>query len=271
MNIKMIALDLDGTLNTDDKKITPKTKAALIKVQELGVTVVLASGRPAKGLYRERKELDLDKYNGVLLSSNGGKVTFSATDIILYEKAMPNELAVKLLRHLEKFDVSPIVDNGSTIYTTDEDAFKVQYEVAMNQMDVKVVDNIADAIDFSPMKVLIASPEEKLRPVEKEIMEPFDDIEFVYSTPFFLESTVKGISKGKSLELICDKLGIKKEEVMAFGDGGNDKSMLEFAGIGIAMGNACEPLKAVANEITLSNNEDGIAYTLAKYFPEIIF
>jgi hydroxymethylpyrimidine pyrophosphatase-like HAD family hydrolase len=77
---------------------------------------------------------------------------------------------------------------------------------------------------------------------------------------------MKGISKAGSLQTICDILNIKREEVIAFGDAQNDISMIEFAGMGVAMGNACEELKAAADEITLSNNDDGIAHTLEKYY-----
>ena len=156
MKYKLIALDLDGTLNNDAKVITPKTRAALIAVQKQGVKVALVSGRQAPGLKRE-----------------------------------------------------------------------------------------ADALKWQGFE---------------------DKLSFVQSAPWFYESTVKGVSKSSSLGKACERLGITPSEVMAFGDAQNDISMLEFAGFGVAMGNACDELKALADEITLSNNDDGIAVSLAKHF-----
>ena len=267
---KMIALDLDGTLNNDDKVITPKTREALIAVQQQGVRVVLASGRQAPGLMREATALDLKSYHGLLLSYNGGRIEDASTNEVLYKKGIPNELAVRFLRHLEKFPVSPIVDDGIAIYTTRADCFKVQDESRNNNMQVKLVENIADAVKacrFSPVKILTAAPNEVLVPLLDEISAPFaDKMDFVQSAPFFYEGTMQGVSKARSLGQLCDILDIEPQEVMAFGDAQNDMSMIEFAGKGVAMGNACDELKAIADEVTLSNNEDGIAHMLAKHY-----
>ncbi len=267
MHYKMIALDLDGTLNNDQKIITQRTRDALLSVQRQGVIVVLASGRPAPGLKRESDALMLKQYNGLLSSYNGGKVVEAATNKVLYEKSLPNETAVRLLKYIEAFPVTPMVDDGKDYYAVDKEAFMVGYESRLNNLGIKVVGNVADEVDFNPVKVLIAAPNDVLISVAEQIMEPFnEELSFVQSTPFFLEATVKGINKASSLEAICELKNIKPEEVIAFGDEQNDIKMLQFAGLGVAMGNASEKLKAVADEVTLSNNEDGIAHTLEKYF-----
>lgn len=266
MKYKMIALDLDGTLNNDNRTITQRTKDALIAVQKQGVTVVLASGRQSPGLKRESETLELEKHHGILLSYNGGKIIDATTKEVIYEKSIPGDIAKRLLRHLEKMPVTPIVDDGEYIYTTDKDGYRI-WEESRNNLEIKMVNNIADEIDFCPVKVLIAAPNEVLVPTSKKIMAPFEEeLSFVLSAPFYLEATMKGISKAGSLQTICDILNIKREEVIAFGDAQNDISMIEFAGMGVAMGNACEELKAAADEITLSNNDDGIAHTLEKYY-----
>lgn len=267
MNYRMIALDLDGTLNNDQKVITQKTKDALIAVQKQGVVVVLASGRPAPGLKRESDALELDKYHGLLSSYNGGKVVDAATKEVLYEKSVPNQTAVKLLKHMENYPVTPIVDDGKDYYTTDRKGFMIEFESRLNNLGIRIVDNVADNVDFSPVKILIAAPNDYLAPVTEQIKEPFrNELSFVQSTPYYLEATVKGINKASSLQAVCDLLDIRQEEVMAFGDEENDIKMIQFAGLGVAMGNACDKLKKAADEVTLSNNEDGIAHTLEKYF-----
>jgi Cof subfamily protein (haloacid dehalogenase superfamily) len=268
--IKLIALDLDGTLNNDEKKITPQTKAALLRVQEAGIRVVLASGRPAPGLLREATELDLEQHHGLLLSYNGGKVIDLTSQEILYENSISNKMAKKLLQHLEPYPVTPIVDDGQYFYTDDEDSFYIQQEKSWNNMESIAVANVCDAVDFNPVKILIAAPPEDLQPLISAIREPFcEELSFIASAPFYLEATAKGINKAFSLDKICQKLQIKQDEVMAFGDAANDLSMIDFAGVGVAMGNACSQLKERADEITLSNNEDGIAHMLYKYFPSL--
>lgn len=270
MEYRMIALDLDGTLNNDDKVITPRTREALIAAEKKGVRLVLASGRQAPGLKREADALSLADYHGLLLSYNGGRVEDATTGEILYDQSVPNALAVRFLRHLEKFSVSPVVDDGTAILTTCAANYKVQDESRNNNMQVKIVDNIADAVEASgvnPGKVLTAAQNETLVPLLPYIREGFtDEMDFVQSAPWFYEGTVKGVSKSKTLARTCQKLGIAPEEVMAFGDAQNDMGMIEFAGKGIAMGNACPELKQIADEVTRSNNEDGIAVTLEKYF-----
>lgn len=267
MRYKMIALDLDGTLNNDQKVITPKTREALLTVQKQGVVVVLASGRPTPGLQRESDALKLEKYHGLLLSYNGGRIVDAATKKVLFEESLPKEVAVRLLKHLEGFPVTPIVDNSRDYYTTDRNGFMIESESRLNNMGIQIVNNIADDLHFSPVKILVAAPNEILEPITKHIIKPFQyELSFIQSSPIFLEATMKGINKGAGLEYICNYLQIKPEEVMAFGDAQNDIAMLEFAGLGVAMGNALDCVKEIADEVTLSNNEDGIAFTLNKYF-----
>ena len=268
MKFKLIALDLDGTLNNDEKVITPKTKKALIAAQEAGAIVALVSGRQAPGLEREAKALELNKYHGMKISYNGGQIMDATTGEIIFRKAIPNDLAVRFLRHLEKWaELSPIVDDGEYIYTTDETRHKVYDESHNNNLQVRIVPNIADAVTFSPVKILTAAPNEILVPHLKDISGGFEDeMSFVQSAPWFYEGTIKGVSKYSALEQAAKYLGISRAEVIAFGDAQNDMSMLDFAGYGVAMANACDELKAMANEVTLSNNDDGIAATLAKFF-----
>lgn len=269
---KMIALDLDGTLNNDEKKITEKTREALLAVQRHGVTVVLASGRQAPGLRRESEALCLKDYHGLLLSYNGGRIQDATTGEVLFDQALERETALRFLRHLEAYpELSPIVDDGVSIFTTDANRHKVQDESRNNNLRIEIVENIADAVEargFRPVKILTAAPNEILVPRLADIRRGFEEeLSFVQSAPWFYEATVKGVSKSSSLAKVCSRLGIRQDEVMAFGDAQNDMSMLDFAGHGVAMGNACAELKEIADEITLSNNEDGIAVSLERHYP----
>ncbi|MDQ0204298.1 Cof subfamily protein (haloacid dehalogenase superfamily) [Pectinatus haikarae] len=207
----------------------------------------------------------MNKYHGLLLAYNGGVVTDHTTEHVIYSNTIPNLLAKRLLRHLETSPVNPIVDDGHTIYTTDPESFMVPYEKNSNHLDIKKVTNICDAVDFSPAKILITAPPETLNIETKFIKETFkDDLSFVLSAPFYLEATPIGVNKAASMEKVCTELNIPVKAVIAFGDAQNDILMLAFAGMAVAMGNACNPLKKIADMITTSNNEDGIAVALKK-------
>ena len=217
---KMIALDLDGTLNNDEKKITEKTREALLSVQQHGVTVVLASGRQAPGLAREAQALDLKDYHGLLLSYNGGRIQDATTGEVLFDQAIDRATALRFLRHLEAYpELSPIVDDGESIFTTDARRHKVQDESRNNNLKVEIVENIADAVEargFAPVKILTAAPNEILVPRLADIRRGFEDeLSFVQSAPWFYEATVKGVSKSTSLAIVCERLGIARAEVMA--------------------------------------------------------
>lgn len=262
---KIISLDIDGTLYNDDKKITPKTKESLLRAQKNGHILCLASGRPTSGLVPIANELEMQKYHGMLLSYNGAVVIDHMTGKKIYSKVIPNELAKRLLKHLEKFDVNPIVDDGETIYTTNPNSFQVPYESKSNHLKIKKVDNIHNSIDFEPAKILIAAPSEILQHEKETIIEPFkSELEFVLSAPVYLEATLPGISKADALKKACQVLNISTDDIVAFGDAQNDIQMFELAGYSVAMGNAVDEVKKIANYVTTTNNEDGIASALEK-------
>lgn len=262
---KIISLDIDGTLYTSEKKISADTKAALLRAQEKGCVLVLASGRPTAGLIPIAEQLSMDKFHGILLAYNGGVVIDFTTGETLYSNVIPNALAKKLLRHLENFDVNPIVDDGKTIFTTDPESFKVPYESSSNHLKIETVANICDAVDFSPAKVLIAAPPEIMNREMEKIRAPFTgELDFVLSTPFYLEATPKGVNKADALKTACSALKISTENIIAFGDAQNDIPMLKVAGYAVAMGNACAELREIADCVTASNDEDGIARALEK-------
>lgn len=263
MDYKLIALDLDGTLNNDKKEITPKTQQALIHAQEQGIIVALASARPVPGLYKDMRTLELEKHQGILMAYNGGKILTAKGKKVLYEKAFPRDLAIKVLHHLEQYPVTPIIDDGTQFYVTDKDGYQVAHECWNNQMTCTEVPSLTEFLDFDLVKILMSIQPEQLPEVLKEIGQPFEkELVFVRTAPFYIEAVPKGINKGEGLRHICERLHISPEETIAFGDAENDLEMIQFAGHGVAMGNACDALKEAADEVTLSNNEDGIAHSL---------
>lgn len=262
---KLIAIDIDGTLYNDEKEITPKTLDALLQVQKKGHIIVLASGRPTAGLVLLAEKLQMEKYHGMICAYNGGLAMDCQTKEVVYSATVPNETARRFLKHLEKYPVNPIVDDGYFIYTNDPNGFQIPYESQSNNLKVQIVETIHEAITFSPAKILVAAPEQCLNENEASIKEPFgEELSFTRSAPVYLEVTPKGVNKAKTLQILCSKLGVAQGDTLAFGDADNDKEMVEFAGIGIAMDNAADSLKAAANIVTASNNEDGIAAALKR-------
>ncbi|SHK25981.1 hypothetical protein SAMN02745163_03511 [Clostridium cavendishii DSM 21758] len=279
-NIKVIILDVDRTLTTSKNIVSEKTKDALIKAQELGIILVLASGRPISGLMDLSRELKMDKNHGLLVSFNGSKVFDCETNEVLFNETMSVEDGRAILEHMKKFDVIPMIDKDDYMYVTDvfnnEIHFNgqtwniVQYESRGGKFKLCEKDDLAAFLDYPLNKILTAGEPEYLQENYKEMMAPFKDtLSCMFTAPFYFEFTANGIDKAKALDSVLIPMGYKREEMIAFGDGHNDASMLKYAGIGVAMGNAVDDLKAIADEVTLSNEEDGIAYTLSKYIKDI--
>jgi len=265
MDCRLIATDLDGTLNNDEKRITPRTLEALMAAQERGIRVALASARPSPGLYKEQDILGLGEHGGILMSYNSGRIVDAATGKVLFETAMDIAQSKRCLRFLEELPVTPILDDGARFYVTDPEGYKVSYECRNNRMECVQVDNLADFLSFAPIKILMSVLPERLLAVQKQIAEKLPaDLTVLQTADFYLEIIPRRISKGQGLREICALLDIPIAQTVAFGDAVNDISMLRAAGVGVAMGNASEEVKQAADMITLSNNHDGIAVALEK-------
>ena len=279
-DIKVIIMDVDGTLTNSKKVVTEKTKNALIKAQELGAILVLASGRPTSGLMDLARELKMNENNGLLVSFNGSKVVDCETNEVLFNQTMSIEEGQAVLEHMKKFNVKPMIDKGDYMYVNDVfnnevmlngSPFNIiQYEARGGKFKLCEKDDLAAFAGYPLNKILTAGDPEYLQENYKEMMEPFKDtLSCMFTADVYFEFTAKGIDKAKALDSVLIPMGYKKEEMIAFGDGHNDASMVKYAGIGVAMANAVDDLKAIADEVTLSNEEDGISYTLSKYIKGI--
>ena len=276
MIIKAIVLDIDGTLLNTGKIISEKTKQALIAAQEKGIKVILASGRPTTGMLELAEQLEMTKYEGFLVSYNGARVTDCLTKKVLFNQAMSIETGQAILEHLKKFDVIAMIDKEDYLYVNDvysgmldlpDGAFNIiEYEARGGNFKLSEIDDLAAFATFPINKILIAAQPEYLQKIAPALHAPFDEIvTAAFSAPFYFEFTDKGIDKAKALNTVFPEMGIHSENIIAFGDGHNDRSIIEYAGIGVAMGNAVDALKEIADDVTLSCDEDGIAAGLEKY------
>lgn len=276
MTIKAIVLDIDGTLLNTGKTISEKTKQALIAAQEKGIKVILASGRPTTGMLELAEQLEMTKYEGFLVSYNGARVTDCLTKEVLFNQAMSIETGQAILEHLKKFDVIPMIDKEDYLYVNDvysgmldlpDGAFNIiEYEARGGNFKLSEIDDLAAFATFPINKILIVAQPKYLQKIAPALHAPFDEtVTAAFSAPFYFEFTDKGIDKAKALNTVFPEMGIHSENIIAFGDGHNDRSIIEYAGIGVAMGNAVDALKEIADDVTLSCDEDGIAAGLEKY------
>lgn len=281
MSLKVIIMDVDGTLTSNDKDVTPKTKEALLKAEEAGAILVLASGRPTSGLLDLAKELQMDKHHGLLVAYNGSTVIDCETMEVLFNQALSVEEGKAVLEHMKKFDrVRPMIDKGEYMFVNNvydnwitwkgKPFDVIQYESRGGKFKLCEIDDLAEFVDFELNKILTTADPEYLQEHHQEMMEPFKDtLSCMFTGDFYFEFTAQGIDKAKALDTVLIPMGYKKEEMIAFGDGHNDASMVKYAGIGVAMENAVQALKDIADEVTLSNDEDGIAASLYKHMPEL--
>lgn len=268
MKYKLLVLDVDGTLLNDEKKISKRTLNTLRKVQQMGVRIMLASGRPTYGLLPLAKTLELGIYNGYILSYNGGQVINASNGEVLFERRISPEQIPYLEKKAIKNGFAILTYNGDAIVTNDPSNIHVQEEAALNGMKIDHQEMFSLSIDYPPCKcMLVSDDEEALVGLEKHWKRRLNGVLEVFrSEPYFLEVLACGVDKASALAAIMEMEGLKGDEVVVFGDGVADVTMLQLTGLGIAMGNAPDSVKRCADYTTLSNNEDGVAVAVEKAF-----
>lgn len=261
----VLVLDLDGTLTNSDKEITPYTKSVLFDFMEKGGIIVLASGRPTYGIMPVANALELEKRGGYILSYNGGCITECKTGEVIYMQPLDRADVKILARQAKTYKVNIIAYEDDHIITENAGDIYAQKESMITKMAIQQVGSFENYVEFPAVKCLMTAEADYLAGVE-ESMKAFwgDKLSICRSEPFFLEVTAKGIDKAKSLGRLLDVLGMDRTCMIACGDGFNDKSMIEYAGIGVAMDNAQDAVKASADYITASNDEDGVAQVVEK-------
>ena len=262
----IIALDLDGTLTNSEKIITLRTFDALMKAQREGVRLVLASGRPTFGIAALANQLQLADYGGYVLSYNGGRIIDWCEKTVIFSQVVDQKLVPILYDFAEKAQLPIVTYLPEAILASKNEGEYLAEEARINGMPVVVAQNFVEEamqIAGGSTKFLIPGEPEQLIQLESEMKAALSEqMEVFRSAPFFLELPPKGIDKAQSLQRLLTHLGLERESLMAFGDGFNDLSMIQFAGQGVAMANAVEEVKSIADFVTTSNEEDGIAHAL---------
>ncbi|MFR9649117.1 MAG: Cof-type HAD-IIB family hydrolase [Rikenellaceae bacterium] len=265
-NYDLLVLDIDGTLVNTAKQITDRNKQAIIELQKRGVKAAIASGRPTHGVKPMAKELEFGKYGGYILSNNGGVISDFVTGEVIYSAHLPMELIPDIYSELKSKGCALLYHRGEYIYTEEPEQQYVAIEAYLNRMILYKVDNFVDSITEPVIKLLGCGEPEVIKELEERLSAKYEGIISVYrSEPYFLEIVPIGIDKGASIEMLLDHMGSSSERAIAFGDGFNDVTMIEYVGTGVAMENAQDAVKQVAQAVTASNDEDGVAEYIEKF------
>lgn len=264
---KVLVLDIDGTLTNSKKVITSNTKTAIIEAMKRGHKVMLASGRPTPGMKIYAEELELSNYDGYLLSFNGGKIIHCKTGEIVFQKILPPDVIKSIYMFAIEKGCGLITYLGDDIILATKKDEYIELEAKINHMKFKEVTDFVEYVsDYDLNKLLMTAPPEKAAVLVEELQEKYKDVLSIYrSEPFFIEIMPKNVDKATSLDRMLVSLSLTKDDVICCGDGFNDKSMIEYAGVGVAMENAQPAVKEVADYITKSNDEDGIVEVIDKF------
>ena len=270
MAIKLIAIDIDATLINDQRQITPRTKEALEAAKQQGVKVVLCTGRPMTGVDAYLTELRLNHQDDQYVVSFNGALAQSTNEKVIVNYTLSFNDYVDWQAFCTKNNVKSQFESRDYIYTTNRDLSPwTIHESDLVSMPVRVrsLDEMAHSQDqYVLAKGMMLGDKEELDKIQQKFSKEFAGrFTIIRSEDFYLEIVNHRASKGSTLEALAKELGIKQSEVMALGNAQNDNSMIEYAGIGVAMGNSVPETKAVADIITDTNNNDGVGKAVEKY------
>jgi Cof subfamily protein (haloacid dehalogenase superfamily) len=285
-NFKLIALDVDGTLINSDHILTARTLRAIKNVKDIGIKITIATGRHYLSAIRMARKIQI---NAPLICSDGAIIRDIYSNDTIYH-LLPQEIAVDVMKmalDYNNFRIQVFTKDGKIyagpsyrntyfkrfLRTPLKHSLRGYYNLMRDFVfiPVKNMGNIEEtiaALDEEPAKVVVYGSErsEELKDFTQRIINKYGDkISITSAIKNCIDILDGGISKAKGLSILCDNLNIKQEEIITVGDNINDIEMIEYAGLGVAMGNAPDQVKSRADYVTTSNNDDGLAKFLEKF------
>ena len=258
----MLVLDMDDTLLTDGHTISNENAAMLSKAQELGVYVILASGRPTPAMTAFAKELKLD--NSYMISYNGAVITDLKEDKVIFEQTLTQAQIHELYDYSLKSKTHIITYvNGKIVSETDSEYIEIEKNIT--GLEHNKVLSFKDEVQSSAVKCILLEEPSYLKTVEKDLKLAMPHLSVSMSKPFFLEVAQNGIDKGASIKFLAEKLNILQSEIIAVGNAGNDLSMIEYAGLGVWVDNVDPELRDKGDVIVASNNNHGVAEVVRRF------
>lgn len=267
MAYEVIALDLDGTLTNSQKVITGPTHRGLIDLQRSGKTVVLASGRPINGVSYLADELELKRYGGYTLSFNGARITRCSDGQIIRNQTLPPDVIRPIWEYVKTIPGLDLISYTDTQILSGIRNNDFNLVEARNcRIDIVPVEDFPSVLDFPVNKMIVSGDPGLLQTVIGPLQEQYaGKLSIYFSEPFYLEIMPLNVDKASSLDFLLKTIGLTAENLICCGDSYNDISMIEYAGLGVAMANAQPVVKKAADCITASNDEDGVLRIIEKY------
>lgn len=264
---KILALDIDGTLTTSNKDITPETVTAVKNLQENGIHVLIASGRSEFGVRHIVKELAFEKYGSYVMAFNGGRLINCATGEVVYDTPLALSYLDEIYRTACTYGLGIIGYEGDCLVSGNGIDKYQEYDAAACRMKLMEVSDFPAYFKTPFNKCLLSGEPDRVKRVLPEIKNKLGDrLNVFLSEEFFIEVLPYGVHKAAALAGLAQKLDCTAADVVCCGDGMNDVTMIEYAGLGVAMDNACAAVKEKADYITASNDDNGVLKVIEKFF-----
>lgn len=266
--IRLVAIDLDGTLFDNNKKISERNRNAIRKAREKGVQVIICTGRPLKAIEEVVQELELDQPGDYSITFNGGYIQKNDTGEVLHQLTLSKEEVMEMYRIAHRYGLPVDVVSGAVVYSlmpTIDDRPSLYRHMNRFLTNVECTpEQLPENQRYN--KVLFSQEPDYIQSRIAQVLPVFQSSYSTMQTQHFLyEIAADGVQKGEGLRFLSDYLHIPAAEMMAIGDEENDLSMLEYAGVGVAMGNARDEVKQVSQFITETNENDGVALAIERY------
>jgi len=262
MAYKLMAVDIDGTLLDSKGNLTEETKKAIKSGVDKGLIFTISTGRPMQGVEHLNSLLNLDL---PFITYNGAIVVMGKSKKVLYKRNLTFEDSKVIVELGRKYKTTMMIWADNKLFVTEINDRTEKYK-GISKVEPVLINDIDGLIKNGVTKILWYDEVEKIEEYHAEMGKFLDGrVNYHTSNPMFLEFVDINASKAIALEKIGEHYGISRDEMIAVGDGFNDLSMIEYAGLGVAMANAGKAIKAKADFITLSNDEDGVAHVIYKF------
>lgn len=259
--IKIVSIDIDGTLLNDQREITTDVRNAIQKAIDSGVKIVITTGRPLPGVKSILNELNITGSQQYVITYNGGLVQTADGQKTLFRQELSTSEFKKINDFMAEQDAYVQVETHNAAYTTNHRVHPwASFENSLVNLPLFVLDSETELEQVAFIKAIANDEEDRLDYIESQVPETISSkVNVIRSTANNLEFIDRQASKGNALLALAKELGIDQSETMSIGDQANDCSMIEQAGIGVAMGNAIDKVKEIADYQTDTNNNSGVA------------
>jgi Cof subfamily protein (haloacid dehalogenase superfamily) len=263
MEYKLVAVDMDGTLLTPQLEISKETIETINKVIEKGVIFTISTGRMYLAALPFANMLNLDV---PIITCNGALTKCSKTGKVYDEKIIDKQHSKEIIRYCEEAGLSVSIYSEDDIYIK-KSSENLDIHLQLDHAKPQIINDFDSLLNGSIIKIMFNSNDKyNLEKHTQKLHELYKEkLNFYFSLPYFVEIVHKEANKRNALENLALKFNIKREEIIAIGDNFNDMDMIEYAGLGVAMGNAPDYLKEVAQFVTHSNDEDGVRHVLERF------